>query len=45
VIADLTDKIKDHHLDVKSLEYSSKPTEELVCSIEWACMAFTFVSV
>jgi len=27
VIADLTDKIKDHPLDVKSLEYSSKLTE------------------
>ena len=26
VIADLTDKIKDHPLDVKSLEYTSKLT-------------------
>jgi len=44
VIADLTDKIKDHPLDVKSLEYKSKPSEELVCIIEQAFMAFTVVS-
>jgi len=33
VIADLTEKIKNHPLDVKSLEYSSKLTAEVACII------------
>ena len=45
VIADLTDKIKDHPLDVKSLEYSSKLTiDVLLCYLQVA-LALAFILV
>lgn len=37
VIADLTDKIKNHPLDIKSLEYNSKLTAQVTCIIMGLC--------